>query len=115
VSRLPRALALALAFGLALSAGRTAQASSCTVGTGATVCVAARSAAPYRYIEIDNESASATIACTIDGTTPAANTAGSFTIATLQQRIFAAANATFSGPLTCISSAASTPVTYIAQ
>jgi hypothetical protein len=112
--RLLRVLA-AVTLAASVSAAGIAGASPCTVGTSASVCIAARAAVPYRYIEIDDASATATIACTIDGTTPALNTAGSFTITAGTQRIFAAANVTFGGPLTCIASAASTPVTYVAQ
>lgn len=89
---------------------------ACTVGTGSTACLNANTTAPYRAITVDNESTTATIAVTDDGTTPAINTAGSYTIPPGQTRSWPTGpNITFVGPLNVIGSAASTPVTVKGQ
>lgn len=88
---------------------------ACTVGTGATTCLAAKTAAPYRDVVIQNLSASATIACTDDGSTPAIGAAGSWTIAPGTTSQWASSNVAFTGPFICIASAAATPVTVKGQ
>jgi hypothetical protein len=105
--------AFAAACPLAASASGTC---ACTVGTGSTVCLNAKTTASYRVITVDNESATAIIACTDDGTTPALNTAGSWTIQPLQTRQWPTGpNLNHSGPLNCLSNTASTPVTVKGQ
>lgn len=94
------ALLLPLALGLCQSVPLPA--APCSVGAAATVCAAAKTTLPYRDVVIDNESTAATIACTDDGSTPAPNTAGSYTMGPGATRQWAAANALFIGPFTCI-------------
>lgn len=85
---------------------------SATIGTSSAQALAA-SAGPRLFLSIDNESATATIACSFGGTA-AANTAGSYTIAPGQTRTWgpAAADSPLNGAaVNCIASAASTPAT----
>lgn len=109
-----RSLALAAALALVAGAGG-AQAGGCTVGTSAVTCVPARTTAPYRSVDIGDESASASIACTDDGSTPALNAAGSYTIGPLAARHWGQANTVYSGPFKCVGSGAGTPVTFSAE
>jgi hypothetical protein len=104
-----------LATAILIAASAPAFAAPCTVGTSPIVCLAAKTTHPYRLMVVDNESTTATIACTDDGTTPAINTAGSYTMPLGTTRTWSAANVEFIGPLTCIASGAATPVTVKGQ
>jgi hypothetical protein len=86
-----------------------------TVGTSSAQVLAAPTNGERYFLSIDNESASATIACAF-GRTAALNTAGSYTIAASQARIWQMPQDWYnhpipSGAVNCIASAASTPVT----
>lgn len=65
-------------------------------------------------LAIDNESTTATIACTVDGTTAALNSAGSWTIGPGATRVWDGTMVP-TGPVKCIASGASTPVTIEAD
>jgi hypothetical protein len=77
-----------------------------TVGTSSAQAVAS---ATWTYVAIDNESASASIACSFGGIA-ALNSAGSWTVPPGQTRTWAPGAAP-SGAINCIASAVSTPVT----
>lgn len=97
-----------LAAGLSGSCGAT-------IGTGAVTVLSAKTTSGWRLMLVDNESTSATIACTDDGTTPAINAAGSYTIPPGGTRVWQASNVVFAGPMICLASAGSTPVTVKGQ
>lgn len=96
--------------------GGTRGSCAATIGTGAVTVANASTTKPYKAITIDNESTSATIACTDDGTTPAINTAGSWTIAPgLTRQWPTGPEVSYGSAIQCIASASSTPVTVKAQ
>src|SRR5262249_17618592 len=105
----------AAALGLVLIGAVPAWAGSCTIGTGASVCVPANTTKPYKLVAIGNQSATATISVTDDGSTPAIGAAGSWDIAPGATRIWGNGVSSFSGAFQAISSAGATPVTYTAQ
>jgi hypothetical protein len=104
------AVALALAPALPASAGGIVAAS---VGTASAQVLAAATGVGRRYLLIDNESATATIACTFDGAA-ALNTAGSWTIAPGGRLALGVGyGVSFSDSLNCIASADGTPATIL--
>jgi len=80
-----------------------------TVGTSSAQALA-KPVIAYRMLAIDNESATANIACSFGGTA-ALNTAGSYTIPAGLTRTWAAPGWTMNQAINCISDTASTPVT----
>jgi hypothetical protein len=81
-----------------------------TIGTAASQLVGQESG--RSYLSILNQSTTATIACTLDGTTPSVNGAGSVTMSPLGGFVWDTGKIPW-GPVTCISSASSTPVTVV--
>ncbi len=80
----------------------------CTVGTSSAQCLAASTAT--NHIQLQNESASATIYCAW-GATAAANSAGSFQLAAGQSALWGPTTAGVpSSALNCIATSASTPL-----
>jgi hypothetical protein len=101
----------------ALAGGITAA----TVGTSSAQALAAPTTRGWRLLVIDNESATATIACTLTSQGAAAlNSAGSFTIlpsATSNPHtvVLGPFSTEFWEGINCIASGASTPVTILAE
>lgn len=91
----------------AVPSSGAAGALACTVGTPSVQCAAAVTS--RKLLAIDNESASATVACAF-GATPALNTAGSWTIPPGDSRSWSGAFIP-NDQVNCIAGAASTPVT----
>lgn len=104
------ALGIALIACGAYAGGRTLTA--VTVGASSTQAIAT-SVGPRLFLSIDNESATATIACSFGGTA-ALNTAGSYTILPQATRTWTGtANSSLLGSaVNCIASAGSTPATF---
>lgn len=92
------------------SSSVTGSVSAATIGASSAQVLAA---APRRLLAIDNESASATIACAF-GTTAGINTAGSFTIPPGVTRVWSSYPVP-ADAVNCIASAASTPATVEAN
>jgi hypothetical protein len=92
--------------GAVKAASVTPTVTAATVGTSSAQAVAS---ATWTYVAIDNESASASVACSFGGTA-ALNSAGSWTVPPSQTRIWVPGTAP-SGAINCIASAVSTPVT----
>jgi hypothetical protein len=98
-----------------------AQASNDCTGTNGGACTITSSSAvalvipsPANYLVIDNESASATIACAFANGTAALNTAGSYTVGPAQTRVWDFVHSgklLAAGNLNCISSAGTSPAT----
>lgn len=105
-----RVLGLALAASALLCGpARANNVIAVTVGTSSAEALAKPTIA-YRMLAIDNESATATIACSFGGTA-ALNTAGSYTIGSSLTRVWSAPAWTMNQAINCISDTASTPVT----
>jgi|GEM_PF-5583647 hypothetical protein len=106
------AAALLVWGGAAHASGGTGSAvTATTLGTSSAQALAANTITGYRLIIIDNESATASIACTLNGTA-ALNTAGSITLAPQTRVVIGGVpNVSIREPLNCIASAASTPLT----
>lgn len=88
---------------------RAANAIAVTVGASSAQALAAPGIA-YNFLSIDNESATATIACSFGGAA-ALNTAGSYTILPGQTRVWNAPGWHTNQAINCIASASSTPAT----
>jgi hypothetical protein len=107
---------IAAAIAAMLFAAPAAHAASATVGTTAAIVVAAKSTqGGYRSVTICNQSASATISVTDDGTTPVIGAAGSYDIPPGACRHWGDSDVVFIGPFTGVASASSTPVSYTAN
>jgi hypothetical protein len=114
MNRRPLVAGATLTFALVLGGALPSRAAviGVTVGTTPSQVLAAPTAAPRHFIEIDNEATGTTaIACAFGGATPALNSAGSYTIPAGQQRVWNGALYRSWDPINCISAAAGTPVT----
>ena len=102
-----------LALGLCIMTAGAANAAcptACTITSSSTTILTLKQ--NTKRLSIDNESATATVACNFGGTA-VLNTAGNYTILPGQTRVWQMLpNAgTLYGPLNCISSAATSPAT----
>lgn len=107
------------AYAQALPASGPATVIGATVGESATLIVGpalsgSGGAMRRTRLMIDNESPSAAIACTIDGSTPALNTGGSFTLAAGATRIWDSGFVP-NGAVNCIAGSTGVPVTVEAD
>lgn len=111
-------LCAALAWSCRLPTAEAGGVTAVTIGTSSAQALAAPTNQGWRFLVIDNESTTATIACTFDGTA-AINTAGSFTIppessSGTNRLILGPFAATIHNAIDCIASA-SAPATILAE
>ncbi len=81
-----------------------------TVGAASAVAQAVRG---RKYLALLNQSSTATISCTIDGTTAVLNAAGTITLLPYAGYVFDNTGFVPNTAITCIASAADTPLTLI--